>query len=465
MIGQNSHTNQFIIKRSELEGRIDPFFYKQEFVNQIKQIKNSKFKSVRFSELINAILNGYDFRNYKDEGTPYLKVANVKKGEIDFSKIQFIDFDSSNISKAIQLKKGNLLLTRKGTYGNAFSLDRDYDYVISSEVFYISLNQEKIDSKYLEIFFNSDFGQRQFCRVSIGAIMGSLSQEAVRNVYVVLPDKLTQQKIVKLYLNAYNTKKQKEQETQELLNGIDTYLLNELGITIPEKDNSLKSRVFTIYNSNSNGDRIDPNFYLPFYSKLVSSIQEKEFSKLNHIIKFSSESWNQKDFFDETFPYIEISEINLSTGKIMKVNSIPVEKAPSRAKMIVRTDDVILSLTRPHRGAIARIEEENNLSIASTGFAVLRKLKSLEISKDYLFEVLRNPLILNQLQQRSTGGNYPAITMDQLGEVIIPLTSVKKQKEIVKHIKNIRTRAKQLQEEAKELLNQAKATIENLILN
>jgi len=127
----------FILQKSELEKRLDPEYYGHIYNEYDKKLRLKPFK--KFSHIIKSINNGFDFRDYKDNGTPYLKVANIRKGEFRFDKIQYIDFNSSEISKNIQLKKGNLLLTRKGTFGYAIALEKDYDFVISSEVFYIEL--------------------------------------------------------------------------------------------------------------------------------------------------------------------------------------------------------------------------------------------------------------------------------------------------------------------------------------
>ena len=178
----------FITKYSEVAGkRFDSYYYTNDFYQLEGQLSKSKYRYIPFSDVVQSISNGFDFRDYKDSGTPYIKVANVKPGEFDFTKIQYIDFNSSELVKKIQLKKGNLLLTRKGTFGNALALTEDYDYIISSEVFYIELKQDVVESGYLEIFLNSYIGQKQFDRIKIGAIMGSLSQEALKFMQILLP--------------------------------------------------------------------------------------------------------------------------------------------------------------------------------------------------------------------------------------------------------------------------------------
>ena len=75
--------------------------------------------------------------------------------------------------------------------------------------------------------------------------------------------------------------------------------------------------------------------------------------------------------------------------------------------MRTRTDDIIISLTRPHHGSIAHLSAEFDGCIASTGFAVLRSVDA-RIRRDYLWCILRTQLCPQQMLQRASGGNYPA---------------------------------------------------------
>jgi restriction endonuclease S subunit len=208
--------------------RLDCDYYLNEGIEI--QIKNGKYGTVSFSSLLTTLINGYDFRDYKENGTPYIKVANVRKGGFDFTKMQYIDFDTTEIGKAIQLKKNNILLTRKGTYGYCLCLENDFDYVISSEIFYIELNQIKVNAQYLEMFFNSIIGQKQFERVKIGAIMGSLSQEAVKSLKIPTPPLDKQKQIAQHITGIRQQAQQLKDKTKELLKKaseeIESILLN-----------------------------------------------------------------------------------------------------------------------------------------------------------------------------------------------------------------------------------------------
>lgn len=180
------------------------------------------------------------------------------------------------------------------------------------------------------------------------------------------------------------------------------------------------------------------------------------------MVGLSNELWDQASLFQTTFPYIEIGEIDTTTGEIKTVTDLDINEAPSRAKMVVKTGDLLISTTRPARGAIALFYGE--LAIASTGFCVVKEVNYNRVNKMYLFHVLRSHLCLNQMEQRSSGGNYPAITNEELKKILIPLPPLEKQNEITSHIQGIRDQAKQLRAEATAGLEQAKRDVEAMIL-
>ncbi|PJE81039.1 hypothetical protein COU58_04585 [Candidatus Pacearchaeota archaeon CG10_big_fil_rev_8_21_14_0_10_32_42] len=208
---------------------------------------------------------------------------------------------------------------------------------------------------------------------------------------------------------------------------------------------------FTVY-ADEVENRIDPHFYRPEFKELKVDLSRQKHKSLGEVIEFSSETWNQKDFFDNEFPYIEISEIDTSTGEIQNITYYEKDEAPSRAKMIVRENDIIVSTTRPHRGAIASIDKTRDGFIASTGFAILRNLKT-ELNKKYLLFILRTQLSLKQMLQRSSGGNYPAITSEELKKVIIPLPPISIQEKIVNLMVSAYSKNQQKESEALKLLD------------
>ncbi|MCH5221425.1 MAG: restriction endonuclease subunit S [Muribaculaceae bacterium] len=191
------------------------------------------------------------------------------------------------------------------------------------------------------------------------------------------------------------------------------------------------------------GGRLDSKFFNPKYVQIIKTISAVNHCCLSDVATFSSESWNQEDYFETTFPYIEIGAVDTITGEILNIATVEKKKAPSRAKKIARRNDIIVSTTRPNRGAISMIN--GDMYIVSTGFSIIRDISNC-ILRDYLFIVLRLHSSLEQMMQRSSGGNYPAITEEELKKILIPLPPIKVQQQIV-DIYTTAQRTKQAKEE------------------
>jgi len=218
--------------------------------------------------------------------------------------------------------------------------------------------------------------------------------------------------------------------------------------------------VFIVQSKEIEG-RIDPHFYRPEFKTLVNTIKKRPFQKLTDLIEFSSETWDQQGIYENEFPYIEISEIDVNSGEIQNVQQYKIADAPSRAKMIVREEDIIISTTRPNRGAIALIEKSKDGFIASTGFSVLRKIKNTQISRKYLFYVLRTRLSLTQMLQRTSGGNYPAITSEELEKILIPVPPPETQEKIVRLMDDAYAEKRKKEDDAQRLMD----SVDDYVLN
>jgi restriction endonuclease S subunit len=177
-------------------------------------------------------------------------------------------------------------------------------------------------------------------------------------------------------------------------------------------------------------ERTDAPFFNDKYISLINNIKTIGHRPLHKLADFSSENWNQKNYFGDYFPYIEISAIDTVDGAITEITNVEKINAPSRAKKIVRNNDIIVSTTRPNRGAIGLVREIDDIVIASTGFAIIRKI-SEDILLEYLYIMLRQKSSLLQMEQRSSGGNYPAITENELKKILIPLPPMETQQQIV----------------------------------
>ena len=83
---------------------------------------------------------------------------------------------------------------------------------------------------------------------------------------------------------------------------------------------------------------------------------------------------------------------------------------------------------------------------------------------EYLSVILRSGLCTYQFDQRSTGGNYPAITEEQLLRCEIPKVSKQAQSRIASAASSIRAEARKLKADATAALDVVKKKIEAKIV-
>jgi len=447
-----------LLQKGEIEGRLDTGFYKPKIIKFIKWLA-SKSHTKKLKVFIKSMNTGFNNeQNENKNGLRFLRTQNIRPVYLDFEDATFTTDKTVQISK-----KGTLLFTRIGVNVGDVSFNNIEDFAISDNVICADLQDETL-AYYVAIFLSTERGKILLEMQKRDTARPLISYENIRNLLIPVLSIDEQNSVISIFETAYTSKKQKEAESAALLASIDGYLLQELGITLPPP--SEKKTFFITQFNQVSGARFDSNFYKPEFTQNIEKIKSSIFNvyHLRDLIDFSTESWNGKDFFTNEFPYIEISEIDILFGEIRNINYISIQEAPSRAKMIIRNDDLIVSTTRPSRGAIAYIsQEENEIRIASTGFAVLRKPK-MKINKSFLLFMLKHKMTLMQMEQRSSGGNYPAITLDELGNILIPLPPIEKQTEIANHISAIRSQAKQLQQQAAAELEQAKQQVEKMIL-
>lgn len=109
---------------------------------------------------------------------------------------------------------------------------------------------------------------------------------------------------------------------------------------------------------------------------------------------------------DGPFTYIDISSIDKETKRITRPQQLESTAAPSRAKQRLGTNDVLVSMTRPNLNAVARVSEEYDGSIGSTGFCVLR---SSFVSPRWLEYRVQAHDFVTEMSGQVQGALYPAV--------------------------------------------------------
>lgn len=201
-------------------GRLDAEHFKPKFFDVWEKAKAATgIETIRLGEIIEPVKNGFDFRDFSETGTPYIRVGDVKNLSIDIGGAAKVSISQQDFSKDINLRIGDILFTRKGSFGNAAVVRQGQEHsIISSEIMLTRINSNYIEGilpDYLAIFLESRLGKLQSEQWAHGVAFYSISQADFENYRVPLPE-MDIQKLLAEKINQSQTAKQHSTQLLDL---------------------------------------------------------------------------------------------------------------------------------------------------------------------------------------------------------------------------------------------------------
>ena len=460
----------FIVQRSEIEGRIDPHYNKPEYIELYSLLKSLKCNLSTLKEESYAIFSGItpksggDAYSSEADAIPFVRSGDFSDtNTIDFSKLLYLKPEVHNgIMSASQLKKNDLLIAIVGaTIGKVGIYLYDRDANINQAICGVRL-KEYINPLFVQAFYQTSIGQKIIERTKRPVARANLNLEEVGQFPIPIVDKIIQEKIIGIFQKGIDKKKQKESEAQKLLDSIDAYILNELGITLPEIKTDLKSRMF-IVNRSELEERLDPTVYkdgIKLISKNYKNVKLSSVASVN-----PTGTFKVKDI-ETPISFIPMESIDEVYSEVSKLEITTIENASGFTKF--KEGDLLWAKITPcmqnGKSAIAK-NLTNGLGCGSTEFFVMRP-KDERLIIEYLHVILHMKCV-RETAMLYFGGSagQQRVSSAFLENFNLPLPPKGKQIEIVNHVCAMRQRAKVLQEEGKTILENAKKEVEQMILS
>lgn len=359
-----------------------------------------------------------------------------------------------------QLSVGDLLFARSGaTVGKTYLHDARFDpAVFAGYCIRFRFNHEVVP-EFVYGFTKTDAYASWVAAIQRPAGQPNINKEEFKSLEIPLPPLDVQRRLVAELDAARAERDRALAEAQHLLDTFEAWAVQEMGLAAPKHD----SRTVYAIKSHAARTRFDPFYHAPEFMEIERTLLAAPHARLGTLAGFSSDTWDAKLHPEPSFRYIEISGVDRRRG-MATASDVPVADAPSRARMVVKANDLIVSLTRPHHGSIALLNEMHEGCIASTGFAVIRSIDEGKLSRRFLWAVLRMSLSLKQMLRRASGGNYPAITQEELSNVLIPLPRKSVQEKIVAEVMRRNKRADELEARAATVWRKARERFEQQLL-
>ena len=154
------------------------------------------------------------------------------------------------------------------------------------------------------------------------------------------------------------------------------------------------------------------------------------------------------DSLPNTFTYIDLESVY--QGTLIRESIISKDGAPSRAKRILRQNDVLFQTVRPYQQNNYHFDLYGDY-VASTGYAQLRS----EASSRFLYYLLHEQKFVRRVLACCTGTSYPAINSKDIGGIKVYVPTEEEQQKIAEFLSSVDTRIEQLNRK-KSLLEQYK---------
>ena len=456
----------FLINRSELDDRFDPIYYKMKD----SFIKNFKFPLDKLGN--SFIIKDGDHDKLPEiaisdsmNGRRYLRSQDLKANTIIDENPIFVSEEYFQCVKRCHIFPGDLLFSIMASLGATAIVPDNYPICTANRAVGIlrSKNNNKLSPEFVQAIFNTNIGMSLLELEKRGAIQQRLNLSDLAGIKLPTPNYNIQKEIIQIYKYGIAQKQQKESEAKALLESIDSYLLGELVIELPEQDNTLKNRIFTISVRELMGGRFDPKYNNKFYQDF-----EKQISKYKAVSSYikvrTGDPFPSEDFGNGNIPLIRIREIR--RGELFVDNGILLdekyyEKYPNS---IPQDNELLIGMDGDEYRCVKYEKDIHGKILINQRVAIINCNEEL-INADYLEFVINSMIVINQFDRnRSVAGTIGHISSRDIRGLRIPIPPIDKQIEIANHIQDISSRAKALQHEAAQVLEAAKQEVERMIL-
>lgn len=342
----------------------------------------SEWKEYKLRDAPIIIIDGDRGKNYPKQNEfqntghcLFLSTKNVRYTGFDFSDCQFISKERDQLLRKGKLIRHDLVITTRGTVGNLgfYSDDINFDNIrINSGMVIIRPDKDFLFPKFN--FYVFRFLQKDFLTFTTGSAQPQLPIRDLSEIEIKLPP-LPEQKSIASILSSLDDK-------------ID--LLQRQNATLEAMAETLFRQWF-----------------------VEEAKEEWEEVKLGDFVKTNATSID-KNYKYQQIEYLDTSSV--TAGTFDTPVTLSLINAPSRARRLVKENDIIISTVRPDQKHYGIVKNPMKNLVVSTGFCVI---SCEEIDPHFVYLLLTNEEMTNYLHSIAEGSTstYPSLKPSDIEEL------------------------------------------------
>lgn len=431
----------FLVQSGELEGRLDPLYY--QTIENFIFAKQKHYYVSKMSDCINMRRGRFGHRPRNDPALyggkyPFIQTGDIAKANMNAGKIPYCQTLNELGLKTSRLQtKKAVMITIAANIGDTAVLD--YPACYPDSLIALTPKSDNLRLEYINIYFK--YIKSYLENLAPQAAQKNINYQQLSPTPIVIPPLSVQDKIIEQYQIATKEKLDKEQQAQTLLNSINDYLLNELQIELPQTDNSLENRIFTVQMNEISGGQFDAQSQFNKHYRIQGGKYKNE--QLNKLaILQKGQNITSDEVIEGDYPVIAGGQSSPYNHYIANHNGNVITVSAS--------------------GAYSGYVWYHDYPIFASDCTMVFSRNEDRISTEFLAEILK--LKQQEIYLLQKGAGQPHVYASDLEKLEIPVPPLVTQKKIINHIRQIRQTAINLQIDANNELMQTKANIEKMIL-
>lgn len=422
----------FAVKRGEIEKRLDAGY---------------NLPNIREHESQNQIMLGSLCLREPDYGLSETAIARTNESQPKYIRItDFSDYGiedghvfttvASYLPKNV-LNDGDILFARSGaTVGKTYRHDKSLGLaVFAGYCIRFAINPEKALPEYVYWYTKTQRYADWVRKLQRPSGQPNINKEEYKALKIILPSLKKQVWLVSGISAASRQRAIKLRQADELLSGMDAFLLDRLEIG----EIAVKPRIaFAVtLGMLKSENTIGAEYYHPERLAVIRAIEAAPSASTRKLVDIAD--FLRKTVSAEGKPYLGLAGIMGNTGEL----SGEEEEAEGEA-FSYDAADVLYARLRPYLNKVLFAETDG---VCSTEFHVMR-VKCVDVLPEYLATVMRSKIIVAQTKHMMTGNTHPRISNDDVQNLRIPIPAAEIQRIIVDEMRRRVERSRQLKGEA-----------------
>jgi len=318
---------------------------------------------------------------------PYLTAKNIKDGNLDLTKTAFISEEAfskyfrASERAVVRAEPEDVIFGIIGSIGEAYEVRLGDRFGMSSSIAILRPDRSHVDPEFLLRWVQGEDFQTALYNIKGGVAQSYVSLEMIRSLPIKLPPLPTQRRIAAI-LSTYDDLIEHNTRRSAILEEMARRLYEEWFVHFR-------------FPGHEGVRMVDSEIGKVPEGWTVRSLAEVAAVNARSIRKGNA---------PQEINYIDIKSVD--TGRVEYTRQMPFADAPSRARRIVKSGDIIWSAVRPNLRAYALIVDPQPNTIASTGFAVV---SPTEAPFSFIYPALTSDEFVGYLVNHATGAAYPAV--------------------------------------------------------